>query len=235
MKNQDSTSKRTVHTGAAERSIRSALALPSRKPGRPPKDSVARFQRNFLRVALDAFLDNGFEGASINSIARAAGISRDTFYRQYGSKEQLFRAATGYGMSRLTEHLRVVVTEPGVPAEVLRRVIQQIHADTAAPDAVAIVRLIVAEAHRFPDLARQMFADTKVALGPLIDYLQNQREAGVLDFDDPFEAAYNLAVLATGGVRVFLEPPPVRAAVRERHLRRIVKLLIQGWKPGRAA
>ena len=204
---------------------------PRRKPGRPPSVSQAQFREHLLRTALDSFLANGFEAASINAIAQLSGISRDTIYRQYGSKEELFRAATAYGLERLAEHLRVAMSAKGSIEAVLLRAALQIHDDMTAPDAVPVLRLILAESHRFPDLGERMFEDARDSLAPLVDYLASQRQAGRLDLADPFEAAFMLATLAIGGVRMFLVPAATSGDKREQWVRQVVSTLLRSWEP----
>lgn len=45
-----------------------------------------------LEVASECFLSNGFDGTSVNVMARDAGISKESIYRYFGSKEELFKA-----------------------------------------------------------------------------------------------------------------------------------------------
>lgn len=45
-----------------------------------------------LEIASNCFLSNGFDGTSINVMARDAGISKESIYRYFGSKEDLFKA-----------------------------------------------------------------------------------------------------------------------------------------------
>lgn len=45
-----------------------------------------------LEIASNCFLTNGFDGTSINVMARDAGISKESIYRYFGSKEDLFEA-----------------------------------------------------------------------------------------------------------------------------------------------
>ena len=215
-------------------SHRLAFAAPPaalrRRRGRPPAASLEQARAVLLRTALEVFLQKGYAGASINDIARRSGISRDTLYRQYGVKEELFRAATGYGLGLLAEHLRMAVAARGSVAEVLLRAALRINSDMSSPDAIPILRLIIAEAHRFPDVAHRMFEDSRRSLAPLVDYLDEQRRAGVLALDDAFEAAFMLSTLAFGGVRIFLQHWPESAAERERWTRQVVTYLLRGWQ-----
>ncbi len=45
-----------------------------------------------LDIASETFLAKGFDGTSINVMAREAGISKESIYRYFGSKEDLFLA-----------------------------------------------------------------------------------------------------------------------------------------------
>lgn len=45
-----------------------------------------------LAVASECFLDKGYDGTSINVMARDAGISKESIYRYFGGKEDLFLA-----------------------------------------------------------------------------------------------------------------------------------------------
>jgi AcrR family transcriptional regulator len=50
----------------------------------------AERRREILKAAADAFASKGYRLASIDDIAKAAGISKALFYRHFGSKKQAF-------------------------------------------------------------------------------------------------------------------------------------------------
>lgn len=52
-----------------------------------PSPSAARTQ--VVAAALELFESQGFEATSVEQIARAAGVSRSTFFRQFGGKEDV--------------------------------------------------------------------------------------------------------------------------------------------------
>src|SRR5213075_2976617 len=52
-------------------------------------------EQEVLDVATDYFLEHGYEGASINAMARSSGISKESIYRYFSSKKQLFEAVIG--------------------------------------------------------------------------------------------------------------------------------------------
>ncbi|WFG45645.1 TetR/AcrR family transcriptional regulator [Pseudonocardia alni] len=55
-------------------------------------DGVARTRAALLAAAADVFAERGYDGASVDEIARAAGVSVGSIYSRFGSKQDLFRA-----------------------------------------------------------------------------------------------------------------------------------------------
>ena len=49
-------------------------------------------RRQIMEGARQVFLSSGFDGASMNDVARAAGVSKGTLYAYFNSKEELFEA-----------------------------------------------------------------------------------------------------------------------------------------------
>jgi TetR/AcrR family transcriptional repressor of mexJK operon len=180
------------------------------------------------RAARELFLEHGFGATSLDTIARAAGVHRDTLYRQYGNKERLCRLVIAEGMSRMRQGVTSAVGAGGPPEQVLARVARQVHADVAAPEAQVVTRMVVAESRRFSELTAAAYADWVTDLAALITYLEQQCAAGVLTIDDPAEGAHAFVSSASGGVR-FLMAPPLTGPKLEAHLRRTVALYLTGW------
>lgn len=59
------------------------------KKGRVPREVRAR---QLLDLAEEIFLENGYEGFSIEELCRAAGVTRPVVYEHFGSKEGVFLA-----------------------------------------------------------------------------------------------------------------------------------------------
>jgi TetR/AcrR family transcriptional repressor of mexJK operon len=186
-----------------------------------------------IQAARRVFLEQGFDAASLDLIAREAGVHRDTLYRQYGSKEILFRTALWSLMGPLRDGVARAIGRGGPPDQVLPRVARQLHADVTAPDSIGGIRTVVAVSGRFPELGELSHDNWKADLAPLIDYLETQRTAGVLRMDDAAEAAYAFANAAASTLRALLAAP-LGAAALEAHLKRTVALHLAGWhyRPG---
>jgi TetR/AcrR family transcriptional regulator, mexJK operon transcriptional repressor len=127
-------------------------------------------KRAQIRIAAKhLFLQHGFQATSTDAIAAAAATSKETLYRYYSKKEDLFvdvlRSLT---IERL---FWVQVTgqppEPKNPPELrvlLRTAAQGLLETMMHPEYLALLRLLVAELPRFPELGT-MFRQTVPAQG----------------------------------------------------------------------
>jgi TetR/AcrR family transcriptional repressor of mexJK operon len=61
-------------------------------PGRPTAARVEAISRAILAAATNEFFRSGFEGARMDTIAEAAGVSKSTLYERYPTKQTLLRA-----------------------------------------------------------------------------------------------------------------------------------------------
>jgi AcrR family transcriptional regulator len=122
--------------------------------GRPPAKAAGEVEARLLDAATAVFLDKGFEGASLEQIAERAHAGKATLYARYANKEALFTAVIRRSVERVIG--RTAQIDAAAPvAERVRHVAASMVRETLRPDVVALMRLIVAEAHRFPALARQ--------------------------------------------------------------------------------
>jgi TetR/AcrR family transcriptional regulator, mexJK operon transcriptional repressor len=132
---------------------RGAPTVPPRRGGRPSREEAALLGERILDVATELFFTEGYGAASIEAVAQRAGISKRTFYHRFPDKAALFAAV----VHRIIQALR---PPPGAPLyegdsldEILRHLARLILRAGLAPPALALSRLMVAEAQRFPELA----------------------------------------------------------------------------------
>jgi AcrR family transcriptional regulator len=106
-----------------------------------------------LAGAKTVFLRHGFGLASMDDVAAAAGVGKQTVYRHFGSKEALF---LGLVQSMCAEaiHTTAVTSHPANRPieEELRDLGQLLARSLIAPDSLRLYRSIVAEAGRLPAL-----------------------------------------------------------------------------------
>jgi AcrR family transcriptional regulator len=121
--------------------------------GRPPKQFAGEVDARILEAARKVFLERGFEGASIDEIAEVARSGKPTIYARFRDKRALFTAVvTRDIVSRITEF------NPGVPTgatieERLTSAASTLLHWVLDSERIALMRLAIAEARRFPDLA----------------------------------------------------------------------------------
>jgi AcrR family transcriptional regulator len=127
-----------------------------RKGGRPSKEQAEKLEDTILDAAAALFFSEGYGAASIEAIARKARISKRTFYARFEDKAAVFRAV----MRRVVARLRPSsadtdkLFEGKNAEEVLRRIAPIILRASLSPEALSLQRVMMAEAARFPELAR---------------------------------------------------------------------------------
>jgi AcrR family transcriptional regulator len=126
---------------------------PARKGGRPSQARAEKIRDEILDIATHLFLTQGYGATSIEAIAQQAGMSKRTFYHRFANKAELFGAV----LHQLTNKLRPKQVAPlftgGTLEEILLRLATVILRATLTPDALALHRLLLTEAVRFPELA----------------------------------------------------------------------------------
>jgi TetR/AcrR family transcriptional regulator, mexJK operon transcriptional repressor len=114
------------------------------KRGRPTAHERAARDERVLDVATDLFLANGFSGVTLDRVAADAGVTKRTLYVSVGDKHELLRAV-----------VRRQHTYSGAPTGDLESTAAGIARALLTDRAVALHRLVIAEAGRNPELARE--------------------------------------------------------------------------------
>ena len=157
-------------------------------------------RRQILDGARRVFLADGFDGASMNDIARVAGVSKGTLYVYFESKESLFEALIRDDRKQQAERL-VFPTGAANPRAPLAAFGRQLIALMTQPEMIAQVRIVIAATAKFPSLGRA-FYESGPCFGEirLAERLEVWRQAGVLQFDDGRRAARQFIDLCKSGV-----------------------------------
>lgn len=81
--------------------------LPRGRHGLPREQVIASQRDRILDAMAEAMAENGYVGTSVAAVLKRAGVSRETFYEQFRSKEDCFEAAyeraVGQSLSRIAE------------------------------------------------------------------------------------------------------------------------------------
>jgi AcrR family transcriptional regulator len=120
--------------------------------GRPPRGLAGKVEERILDAAGKVFLEHGFQGASVDEIAEAASAGKPTIYARYPGKQALFTAVVERLVRRNTS-LDALSCAGGSVEQRLDALAAIILGRVLTPETIGLIRVAVAEARRFPDLA----------------------------------------------------------------------------------
>jgi AcrR family transcriptional regulator len=152
-------------------------------------------RRQIMDGARQVFLSAGFDGASMNDIARAAGVSKGTLYAYFDSKEVLFEAIIRGEYAQSAERLCIFRRE-GDPREMLKDFGVRLITKMAEPYTRSLARVVIAAAEKFPNVGRAFYeAGPLYGANRLAAELQNMEKSGALRVPDPERAAWQFVDL----------------------------------------
>ena len=111
-----------------------------------------------LAAALDLFVAKGFAATRLEDVAARAGVSKGTLYLYYENKEALFKAVIQEGiLPVIAENEAIVARHSGSSFELLGLLLDNWWEKIGQTAFAGIPKLVVAEAHNFPELARYYY------------------------------------------------------------------------------
>lgn len=151
----------------------------------------------------------------MGQIAQAAGASKETLYRQFGRKEELFAEVVSNRARLMREKLDAEFDRPHGMEAVLRDLGRNLLAHMHRPEVMRLLRIIIAESPRDPSLGEIFIAN-----GPertrlrLAEYLAAARERGEFRGDPRLAATIFLSALIGSQhlLRLTLGDPPQPSA-----------------------
>src|SRR5688572_12181647 len=154
-------------------------------------------EQEVLDVATEYFLQHGYRGASINAMARSSGISKESIYRYFSSKQQLFEAVIGRELIEYRRNLhRLDATLRSMDLRAaLITVAETILGIITTDRTLALRRLIFDEATRSPEVGQHYY---KIGPGQAYSVLESVLEthAHQSAFDIPTLARHFTALLS---------------------------------------
>jgi TetR/AcrR family transcriptional regulator, mexJK operon transcriptional repressor len=161
----------------------------------------ARKRRTIMDAATTVFLRNGYLGTSMDEIAALAGVSKQTVYKHFADKERLFAEIILGTIDRVGEPFYAGLDTLGDTDDLdkdLGELARRLIAIVMAPEVLALRRLVIGEAGRFPQLGRAYYerGPERTAV-TLAAHFQRLAERGLLRLDDPVRAAHHFNWLVT--------------------------------------
>lgn len=161
--------------------------------------TIVRTGRKFEQVLVGArqvFMADGFEGASVDEIARVAGVSKATLYSYFPDKRQLFMEVANTECTLMADRTLELVGEGLPPREVLTVAAAQLVPFLLSDFALQCFRICVAERDRFPELGRAFYAaGPDMGRRRLAEYFSTAVENGELAIDNVDMAAEQFSEL----------------------------------------
>lgn len=160
-----------------------------------------------LNGAREVFLARGFEGASVDEIARTASVSKATLYSYFPDKRVLFSEVVRVECQRQTEQAMANIDQNAPVGTVLRAAAAHMVGFLLSDFAQSVYRICVGEAERFPELGREFYeSGPRAGKEAIAAFLGLAVSRGELRIDDIDLAAYQFAELCKADIflkRVF--------------------------------
>lgn len=195
----DATTDRDARRDGPGTAAATEQAGPAATPAAAAASEDSAKRREILEGARQVFRAQGFDGASMGEIAKAAGVSKGTLYVYFDNKVALFETLVETDRHETAERLFMLdEADPDVRA-VLYRLGLSFVAMMTRPEQLAFVRMVVGVADKFPSVGQRFFA-----AGPmhgnrrLAAYLAKQVAAGRLAIADTERAAEQFLNLCHG-------------------------------------
>lgn len=211
------------------------MATTNRRPGRPTRAEIAQLDEQLREVAVATFLEYGYDGTSMEALAKAAHIAKQTLYSRYPDKRALFADVIPWALSRHDPGDTLMWTDSGDLRESLIDIARKALSWSTDPQIVRLQRIAMNESARFPEFA--VSGETMLwsaRLRALMELLQRHIDRGEIEIEeDELE-------LAAEHFLALVEALPTRLAEfgvfrsdkqAERHLQYAVKLFLRAVTP----
>ncbi len=212
------------------------LNVEPRRGGRPSRLQTAQLQETILDVATELFLTRGYGATSIEAVAAGARISKRTFYHRFDDKAELFEAVIRRLIDRWLPPFEAQLAETVALDALLVRTANQILSVALSPPALALHRVLVAEAQRFPQLIQLVNeAGASKGVERIAALIEREMRAGNLKIDDSRFAAEQFLnmVLSVPQKRALGFGEALSPAELERWTTRTVALFLDGCRGAR--
>lgn len=201
-----------------------------------PAPAAGTKAAQIMGAATRLFLEHGYGATSMDGIARAATVSKATLYSHFDSKAELFAAMVGTECARAVPALAAPDLDAVPVAEALFRMGCDFLDLVVSPKALAVFRVVVAEAPRFPELGQAFYrSGPQRTLALLSEYLERAHDRGLLSVPEPYAAAEFLWAMIRSHfhLRILLGVDTAAPSPEEsrRHVRRAVDLFVRAYAP----
>jgi len=206
--------------------------------GRPTREESEQLSLRIVQVAHRLMLERGYAATSIEAIARAAGVAKRTLYDRFPDMRALFAAILQHRLElNLFPGLEQAGSEIHDIEQALKSIGSHLLAVALTEDAIAMRRLITAEAGRFPELLTVLYEQGFLRLTATIEAILNLGvQCGEIALDDVHFAAEQFIHMVHGPVQCQATHGVKSCAVNEQraYVAKVVDLFLNGCRPAQA-
>ena len=200
--------------------------------GRPQARSDEETRAVILEAARGEFASSGYAATNMESVARRAGVSTKTLYRLIPNKASLFEAMITDRMNRFASAVRLKACDGTDIEAALREALLACGELILDREVIALLRMMLSENEQFPEIAETFYQKAiRRTESTLANWLKAQAERGLIEIDNPTEAAgMLLGMLAFQPQRAVMfghAPAPGRKEL-ERRTRVAAHLFLRG-------
>jgi AcrR family transcriptional regulator len=200
-----------------------------RKRGRPKTVSDSDRRSSVVDIARKTFVELGFSGTTTDIVASRCKISKQTLYRLFASKSELFVAVVA-----AHRHMMLDLPRPADENDDVGAVLQKIFmidiTEEAENERQAFIHIIMREGAQTPEIVEILRREgIDQSRQNLADWLAAEAARGKLVIEDPLSGARMLMDLLFGAMGPRREDFPTPAH-RRRHLERCIALFVRGTK-----
>lgn len=179
------------------------VARRGRRPragGRPTPAEAAQLDQEVRESALRLFLEHGYDGTSMNTLATAARTTKMTLYSRFGSKEELFNAVLWWALQRNDWPQ----PEPPVPdlddlPGALWAIAESALKRALDPAMIKLSRVAATHALRFPEIARRThLIGSSHRYQMLVELLERHAVRGAIAAGEPALLAEHFLAMVSG-------------------------------------
>ncbi|NRB70683.1 MAG: TetR/AcrR family transcriptional regulator [Xanthomonadales bacterium] len=208
----------------------SSVSTQHRSRGRPRSEKK---RENILAAATRLFTDRGYDGVSVDDIAQAAAVSKQTVYTHFDSKENLFGLAVAEKCR--SSGMDAEAIDKNEPPETVIPALARRFVDlVTSPEALRVYAICTNSADSHPRLAELFYRHGPMATVAVLEgYLAAQHRLGRLQVPEPHAAAWQLLCMLKGEAHLRRQfgLEPLSPAAEQAYIDRCVDVFLRAYGP----
>ena len=175
----------------------------SRPSHRPTHEESAQVDESIRQAAITTFLDRGYGGASMDAVAKAAGVTRKTLYSRYANKDDMFRSVMHWALREQAD--AGFSLDPTLDLRgTLLAIAEAAQERATSPETSRLTVLLMSEHERFPKLIPRSDQFGRYPfVQQLADVLERHQDSGEIPpLDVPVATEHFLAMVLSHPARL---------------------------------